>query len=297
MEIQEKIMIIKDFTEYCKKFLELDQLPKIEFTQDKNWVLDIHSFGEYKNTPKSLKVYIGNRNLADILRTLSHELVHHRQNELGKMYPHAGSAGSDIENEANAISGVIMRNYGKRNELIYESNLTNTLQKVLSSKMKIFCDMDGVLTDFDAQFDHFFGVTPQEYYKEKGSIMLKKAIDDVGITFWSDMPYFPGAKELWSYISKYNPIILSSPSTFKYAQKGKLLWIKKHLNPEPQDIIFKQTGAKHEILSNMPKEQISKCILIDDFYKNIAPWKEMGAIGITHKSVDKTISILQKFRL
>jgi hypothetical protein len=126
---------------------------------------------------------------------------------------------------------------------------------------------------------------------------MKKAVDDVGLDFWAKMPLFPGALELWSYVSKYGPMILSSPSTFKFAQKGKLIWIKNNLNPAPSDIIFKQTGHKEEALQGLPMSEIKKSILIDDYYRNLAPWKEMGAIGITHRSTEQTINILKKFRL
>jgi hypothetical protein len=47
--------------------------------------------------------------------------VHHRQNELGQIKnPGAGSAGTPIENQANALAGVLMRKYGKMNDMIYE---------------------------------------------------------------------------------------------------------------------------------------------------------------------------------
>ena len=36
-------------------------------------------------------------------------------------------------------------------------------------KYKIYCDMDGVLTDFEKRFEHFSGMHPQEYEKEKGT--------------------------------------------------------------------------------------------------------------------------------
>jgi hypothetical protein len=61
-----------------------------------------------------------NRNLADILRTLGHELVHHKQNLDGKINAQSGITGSDEENEANAKAGVLLRKFGKINDDIYE---------------------------------------------------------------------------------------------------------------------------------------------------------------------------------
>ena len=47
-------------------------------------------------------------------------MVHHKQNELGLMHPDSGKTGSDIENQANSVAGVMMRNFGKTHEDIYE---------------------------------------------------------------------------------------------------------------------------------------------------------------------------------
>ncbi len=121
MKSEEKNAIIKDFIKFCKSELQIQRLPKIKFTQDRNWATGNHSFGAYAPDQTSLVVYIGNRNLADILRTLAHELVHHRQNELGHVEsPDDGKAGTPIENQANSLAGVLMRKYGKMHDVIYE---------------------------------------------------------------------------------------------------------------------------------------------------------------------------------
>jgi len=131
----ERDTIIEDFILYCKDRLAIQQLPSIQFTNDRDWALERRSFGQYEPGTKTLEVYTGNRNTADILRTLVHELVHHKQNEMGKIKLNSGNTGSDIENEANSIAGVIMRDYGKKNDLIYESKkpikLTSLLKEVL----------------------------------------------------------------------------------------------------------------------------------------------------------------------
>jgi Zn-dependent peptidase ImmA (M78 family) len=55
-----------------------------------------------------------------VLRSLAHELVHHRQEELGMIEAMSGDTGSEIENEANALAGVLLRDYGKQNVQIYD---------------------------------------------------------------------------------------------------------------------------------------------------------------------------------
>jgi Zn-dependent peptidase ImmA (M78 family) len=299
-----KQQIIEEFIQYCKSVLKIDALPPIQFTNDRAWATERHSFGEYDPTKNTLFVYIGNRNLADILRTLGHELVHHKQNELGVLKNGSGQTGSEIENEANSIAGVLMRNYGKTNELIYEiktPSLKEIYEEEKISRLKIYCDMDGVLCDFDKRFEHFYNVSPLEYRKKytpnKANEYLTEAVDKVGIQFWTKMPWMPGGKQLWDKISPYNPNIVTSPGNFKFAMEGKKIWIKENLSPAPKNVFFAKSGNKQLVISDKPESEIKNSILIDDYFQNIAPWKELGGIGITHKSFDGTNNILNKFKL
>jgi len=117
----EKIKIIKDFVKYCYYQLGIKSSPEIIIVSDKNWVKEKKSFGCYEPEAKTVHAYLGNRNLADFLRTLAHELIHHKQNEDGLIKMGSGETGSDIENEANSKAGVILRDYGKTHDMIYES--------------------------------------------------------------------------------------------------------------------------------------------------------------------------------
>lgn len=133
MTPKEKIAIIKDFVEFCENEINIEELPKIKFILDNKWAKHLHSFGRYRNEKRDVTVYMGKRNLADILRTLAHELVHHRQNELGKLDMNSGDTGSNIENEANVMAGILMRKFGKTHDIIYESKslkLTDILKEI-----------------------------------------------------------------------------------------------------------------------------------------------------------------------
>ena len=50
-----------------------------------------------------------------MLRTLAHELTHHKQNLAGILDPHSGATGTDEENQANANAGIVMRDFAKQN--------------------------------------------------------------------------------------------------------------------------------------------------------------------------------------
>ena len=118
---EQREKIINEFVDFACEALEIENKPKIVYVTDNSWVTDRRSFGEYRNDQKDIHVYVTNRNMADVLRTLGHELTHHRQNELGNIHPQAGKDGSDIENEANAEAGILMRKFGKKHKEIYES--------------------------------------------------------------------------------------------------------------------------------------------------------------------------------
>ena len=300
MTDQQRQEIVLDFVEFAKNKLDIKQLPKIQFVNSRDWAVKRHSFGQYNNQDKSLQVYIGNRNLADVLRTLGHELVHHRQNELGMIKPGSGDTGSEIENQANSLAGVMMRDYGRINDLIYETvipSLKEIYEAEKSGRIQIYCDMDGVLCDFDSRFEHYYGVPPREYAKEKGQKAMEEAVDKVGVVYWSKMPWLKGGRELWAKISKYDPIILTSPGKFIHAREGKLEWIKENLSPQPKDIMFANTGKKFEAIKDKSPQEIRRSMLIDDYYPNLAPWKEIGGIAITYRSYDQVSAILDKFRL
>jgi len=143
---QNRRNILKDFIAFCKEELNIQTLPKISLLNDKNFVEQFRSFGEYNPQTNSIRVVALNRNLADICRSLAHELCHHRQNELDMIYNEAGETGTDIENDANAMAGIIMRDYGKRNVDVYELGTDTSLKE---SKR----DIQFVMPKFDEEWE------------------------------------------------------------------------------------------------------------------------------------------------
>lgn len=120
---------IVDFVDFCSQALGIGAKPRVKLVEDTSWALDRRSFGEYNPMETMLSVYVKNRNMADILRTIAHELVHHKQNELGMIKPGSGNTGSDIENQANSVAGIILREYGRMNQVIYENKLSEVFDR------------------------------------------------------------------------------------------------------------------------------------------------------------------------
>ena len=106
--------MLDSFVSFASNKLGIKSLPNIRY-KDSNE--DFSSFGGYNPSEKSIVIATKNRHPMDIYRTLAHELVHCKQDEDGRIkdVSKEGSTGSDIENEANAVAGQIMRWYAKAN--------------------------------------------------------------------------------------------------------------------------------------------------------------------------------------
>jgi cytidyltransferase-like protein len=112
---------IGEFIKFSIKNLEIQNPPRnLSLSYDTNKAKEMRSFGYFDPNDNKIWVYCANRNMADILRTLAHELVHRKQDEDGRISYESGKTGSDIENEANARAGVLLRDFGKQHEEIYQ---------------------------------------------------------------------------------------------------------------------------------------------------------------------------------
>ena len=118
IETMPKKAIVQKFMEFVIDYLQIDGKVNAILTNHKD---DIRTTAVYDNANSTIKVYIKNRAIVDILRSLAHEMVHHKQSQEGKLdnNPNAGDDGSPEENEANAKAGEIIRIFGKQNPEIY----------------------------------------------------------------------------------------------------------------------------------------------------------------------------------
>lgn len=69
---------------YMQGGLRMDPLPKLRFTSDASQASDIYgSTGYYDPKSMQIVIYVKGRHPKDVLRSLSHELIHHDQNLRG----------------------------------------------------------------------------------------------------------------------------------------------------------------------------------------------------------------------
>jgi len=271
--------IIADFIDFAAQALNLEKVPKITFSDDEELAKNMHSLGAYNPKNDELLVVKGPRLTADILRTLAHELVHRKQDELGPLGKEDGKTGSPVENEANAAAGVLLRQFGQYRPEIFEE------ADAMKGDYKIYCDMDGVLVDFDKGYKELTGRdasfdTPKEEFWEP--------ISKAGAAFWIKLPWMPDGKQLWDYIKPYNPDLLSAPSREESSKIGKRVWVKRNI--PGTKLILRSAERKQEFAT-------PNSILIDDRADNIQRWKDAGGIGIHHTSAADTIQQLKKIGL
>jgi len=161
---QNKLDTLKHFLKYCKTELNIQSLPYIKLVNDKNWVAQNRSYGEYNPNNNQIKVFVLGRNLADVCRSLAHELVHHRQMELNMIHDGSGETGTEIENEANALAGILMRDYGKLNLSVYDLD-ANTPKTSLMETGEIWNPFPWQYDFIDEDGNFFYSFnTPQHKY-------------------------------------------------------------------------------------------------------------------------------------
>ena len=162
-------------------------------------------------------------------------------------------------------------------------------KKGSDKKYTIYSDMDGVLVDFNERFKRFSkGIPPTEYEQKFGKDKFWELIDGIGVRFWVGMDWMSDGKQLWDYIKKYNPTLLSSPSRADHSKMGKRIWRQRNL--PTTKLVLAQARNKQNYAN-------PDSILIDDRESNIDQWIKAGGIGILHTDTASTLKKLKELGL
>ena len=103
------------------------------------------------------------------------------------------------------------------------------IEQIEPSKYTLYCDMDGVLCDFEKRFKDLTGLLPSEYRDKFGVDKFWKTIDKDGVRFWVGIPWMPDGKKLYEYIKPNLYALLSAPSSDNSSRLGKRLWVKNNI--------------------------------------------------------------------
>lgn len=114
--------LVKEFINFCLEYLKISDKSenlKVVLSTDKE---KFTTYAFYDINNKIAAVYCPNRAILDCLRSLAHELVHFKQDimdEIPKEQVSGDNDGVPIEDEANAVAGVIMRKFGRNHKELY----------------------------------------------------------------------------------------------------------------------------------------------------------------------------------
>jgi len=335
---------IKELTKHMlNQGMNIMPLPKVVFkhSNKENAKQFLGKTAYYNPETMEIVLYTEGRHPKDIVRSFSHEMIHHTQNLEGRLGNVATTNTLEddhldkLEQEANLNGTMTFRNWtDSLNEVIVGDKIecdncgwswnikdggddlytchkcghNNTPLQEKKNKdpfglnayamelgrlreeeteYTIYCDLDGVLVDFDRGYQELTGITTQQA-DTKGVEAFWEPLTKAGATFWITLKWMPDGKQLWNYIKKYNPILLSAPSREESSKLGKRVWVKREL--PGVKLILKSAVRKQEYAN-------SNSILIDDRKKNIDQWVAAGGIGIFHTNLNDTIKQLQELGL
>jgi hypothetical protein len=153
------------------------------------------------------------------------------------------------------------------------------------SEQKIFCDLDGVLADFDTGMANrckksvkYIQSLPQE-----SLWMLMNKHPDV----FADIPLMPEANYLWSSLLPYKPVILTGCPRSKISRESKIKWCNNNLGSNYLHVknvaeIDTSPGYDYYIIltstTKKPEFASDGSILIDDRKIIANEWEEAGGI-------------------
>lgn len=118
---EEKKDKLNRFVKFVKKELSLNTVPTVSIQNHRKDLKTTANY-DYTKENKVIKVCSKNRALVDIMRSIAHELVHHKQYEQGKLSIKPPDIGGEIEDEANAKAGQFIKMFAKEDPSIYDED-------------------------------------------------------------------------------------------------------------------------------------------------------------------------------
>lgn len=158
----------------------------------------------------------------------------------------------------------------------------------------IYVDLDGVMADLYKKIHELTGhwIINDDNGADAEAWKEVNAYRKAGNKMFEELELLPDAMQLWNYVKRYNPHILTALGKYmtEETDKEKRTWISRNLSGYNNVYTVKFSRMKAEYAT-------PTSILIDDRMRSIRPWKKAGGIGILHKSAADTIHQLKELGL
>lgn len=165
-----------------------------------------------------------------------------------------------------------------------------TLEDV--NETQVYCDLDGVLADFEGTSQKLVGKWERDLSPEQ-----KRELS-TSPGFWLSIPFMPSGRKLWSYIRHHDPFILTAYPEWdeeNKVRKQKIEWVERYLPGVPRSKIkvVRRSEKKNFAMSEGGR---FPNLLIDDYERNVKQWGQAGGIAVLHNAstVEKTIAKLKE---
>ncbi len=150
----------------------------------------------------------------------------------------------------------------------------------------MFVDLDGVLVDFEKGVKKATGREAHALHPRVMWPILARTPD-----FYAELDWTPDGRELWAYLERHDPTVLSGLPFGSWARPQKVEWCRREL------------GGNVPVITCMSREKAKKgaeatpegrtMLLIDDRDSIRESWERMGGVFVHHLSTRESIEKLR----
>ncbi len=158
---------------------------------------------------------------------------------------------------------------------------------MISNNYKIYVDMDGVLSDWEAQFKRYSGGIPVDTYDSLyGKKNRYKLVNKNSPGYYANMPWMKDGKLLYNFIDGFPDVEILSHAPDNKSKIGKEQWLaNKNIKFKANLVSNRQDKAKYAT---------SNSVLIDDREDVVNDFINAGGKAILHINSINTINQLKE---
>jgi len=237
------LLYIDKLLNYCCEDLQIER-PKVIIINNDKYTQENRSFGGYMPGENKIYLVIKNRNLSDCARSLAHELRHHWKFLNDMIKPGDGKDGDNIENDANAYAGKIMRKFGRENPEIFTLIMVENKEenKLKINKLREEYTQYALTELFEKDLPNINKISNTEYIVGNG--------DDIEAKYYFKFEDWGNKYSLnWSFTDNNKN---NSPEAWKQVTATSFKIIDDFINNNNPSALYisGNTGAKTKLYKN-----------------------------------------------
>lgn len=155
----------------------------------------------------------------------------------------------------------------------------------VGTRWQVYCDLDGVLADFDRGVVERTGNQPKEFSRR--AKMWRRLAPPRTKEFFAKLDWMQGGAELWKYLEPLCPAVLTGSPSGDWAGPQKVQWCEKNLRLSADRVLV--VNASDKALFSHPG-----AILVDDRAEYRDDWEARGGIFVHFKEATDSIAMVKE---